>query len=385
MYQVSGCESRVCLNSNHVSRNPEHKSILRRQPFGLPFFRNFGAINSWQMLNYLKINSESEVPKYKQVVDLFISDIEAGIFKHGQRIPSINETSEELLLSRDTVEKAYVYMKKHGIVSSVRGKGYYINRTNVGKKLNICLIFNKLSNYKRSIYHSFVKTLGTRASVDVFIYNYDLDEFEAIIDKNLNSYDYFVILPHVSNENANISDVIKKIPREKVLIVDRFLEELKDYPVVYQEYDKDIQTALTCGLDLLQKYRQLNLVFPQTEYYPPYIIHGFRIFCQVNNFRYTIIGHFDENDIRKDEAYIIVSDDDLYDFIRKIKLKNWILGKDCGVVAYNENQVKELLCDGITTISTNHEEIGQLAAEMILSQKFERIKSPFRFIRRNSL
>ena len=60
------------------------------------------------MLNNLKIDSESEIPKYKQVVDLFISDIEAGIFKQGQRIPSINEMSEELFLSRDTVEKAYV-------------------------------------------------------------------------------------------------------------------------------------------------------------------------------------------------------------------------------------------------------------------------------------
>lgn len=337
------------------------------------------------MLNYLKINSESEVPKYKQVVDLFISDIEAGIFKQGQRIPSINETSEELLISRDTVEKAYVYMKKHGIVSSVRGKGYYISRTNVNKKLKICLIFNKLSNYKRSIYYSFVKTVGAKASVDVFIYNYDLDEFEAIIDKNLNSYDYFVILPQVRNENANISEVIKKIPQEKVLIIDRFLEELKDYPVVYQEFDKDIQTALSCGLDLLKKYNQLNLVFPQSEYYPPYIVRGFSIFCKVHGFEHSIIDRIEEAEIRKGQAYIIVSDDDLYAFIKKVRQKNWTLGKDCGVVAYNENQVKELLCDGITTISTNHEEIGQLAAEMILSRKFERIKSPFQFIRRNSL
>lgn len=337
------------------------------------------------MLNYLKIDSESEIPKYKQVVDLFISDIEAGIFKQGQRIPSINETSEELLLSRDTVEKAYVYMKKKGIVLAVRGKGYYINRVNVSKKLKICMIFNKLSNYKRSIYYSFVKTMGTKASVDVFIYNYDLDEFEAIVNKNLNGYDYFVILPHVRNENANISEVIKKIPREKVLIVDRFLEELKDYPVVYQEYDKDIQSALTCGIDLLRKYSRLNLVFPQAEYYPPYIVRGFRIFCQVHGFDNEVIDRMEDSEINAGEAYIIVSDDDLYAFIRRIKQKSWTLGKDCGVVAYNENQVKEILCEGITTISTSHEEIGQLAAQMILTQKFERIKSPFQFIRRNSL
>ncbi|MDP3644942.1 MAG: GntR family transcriptional regulator [Bacteroidota bacterium] len=337
------------------------------------------------MLKNLKIDSESEVPKYKQVVDLFISDIEAGIFRQGQRIPSINETSEELLLSRDTVEKAYVYMKKKGILSAVRGKGYYINQVNVSKKLKICLIFNKLSNYKRSIYYSFVKTMGAKASVDVHIYNYDLDEFEAIVNNSLNHYDYFVILPHFRNENAGISEVIKKIPREKVLIVDRFLEELKDYPLVYQEYDKDIQSALDCGIDLLRKYSRLNLVFPQAEYYPPYIVRGFRIFCQIHGFDCTIIDGMEDTEISRGEAYIIVSDDDLYAFIRKIKQKNWTLGKDCGVVAYNENQVKEILCDGITTISTNHEEIGQLAARMILTQKFERIKSPFQFIRRNSL
>ena len=227
--------------------------------------------------------------------------------------------------------------------------------------------------------------MGTKASVDVFIYNYDLDEFETIVNNNLNNYDYFVILPHFRNENADISIVIKKIPPEKVLIVDRFLEELKDYPVVYQEYDQDIQSALACGIDLLRKYSRLNLVFPQAEYYPPYIVRGFRIFCQIHGFDNTIIDRMEDTEICKGEAYIIVSDDDLYAFIRRIKLKNWILGKDCGVVAYNENQIKEILCDGITTISTNHEEIGHLAAQMILTRKFERIKSPFQFIRRNSL
>lgn len=337
------------------------------------------------MLKSIKINSESEIPKYKQVVDLFVSDIEAGIFKQGQRIPSINETSEELLLSRDTVEKAYVYMKKKGILLSVRGKGYYINQVKVGKKLKIYLLFNKLSNYKRSIYYAFVNTMGHKASIDVGIYNYDYEEFSALINNNLNNYDYFVILPHFRNENAPVIETIKNIPKEKVLIVDRFLEELKDYPVVYQQYDQDIQSALHCGLDLLQKYSRLNLVFPKAEFYPPYIVRGFRIFCQVHGFDFNIIDRMEDAVLHKGEAYIIVSDEDLYTFIRRIKQMNWNLGKDCGVVAYNENQVKEILCDGITTISTNHEEIGHLAAQMILTGKFERIKSPFKFIRRNSL
>ena len=337
------------------------------------------------MSEYLRINHQSEVPKYKQVVDLVISDIESGIFKQGQRIPSINETSEDLLLSRDTVEKAYVYLKKKGILSSVRGKGYYVNQTNVSRRLKVALIFNKLSNYKRSLYYSFIETLGSKASVDVFIYNYDLEQFSQIIDNHINNYDYYVILPHFKNENADVAGVIKKIPRNKVLLVDRNLASLNDYPIVYQEYEKDIVTALGEGAGLIKKYKKINLVFPLNQYYSKYIMRGFRIFCQVNELPYAVIDQLCESDVKKGEAYVIVSDDDLYRFIKICRQLDWKIGRDVGIVAYNDNPVKEILENGITTITTNHDEIGRTAAEMILTRDFRRIKSPFEFIKRKSL
>jgi len=337
------------------------------------------------MKDFLRINPESEVPKYRQVVDMIISDIESGIFKQGARVPSINETSEELLLSRDTVEKAYVYLKNKGILSSVRGKGYYVSQTNVRKILKVALIFNKLSNYKRSIYYSFKETLGNKANVDVFIYNYDLDEFETIIDNHVTSYDYYVILPHFKNESADVARVIRKIPQEKVLLVDRNLETLKDYPIVYQEYEKDIQVALSCGLNLIRKYKKINLFFPTAQFYPTYIERGFRIFCQVNAVPFDVFYEFTEGKVKEGECYVTVSDDDLYDLIKTARKYGWKTGKQIGVVAYNENQVKEILEEGITTISTNHDEIGRLAAQMILKKDFRRVKSPFAFIQRNSL
>lgn len=333
----------------------------------------------------LRINHDSSIPKYKQVVNLILSDIEAGIFKNGQRIPSINETSEELLLSRDTVEKAYVYLKENGVLSSVRGKGYYVNKTNIQQKFKIALIINKLSNYKRNIYYSLSENMGSKANVDVFIYNYNIEQFDEIISNQLSNYDYFVILPHFKNDNADIESVIRKIPREKVLLVDRNLEPLKDYPVVYQEYEKDIQSALNQGLDLIKKYNKINLVFPVNEYYSKNIVRGFQIFCQINGLQFSIIDQLTEDLVQKGEAFVLISDNDLYRFIKISKSKNWKLGKDVGVVAYNDTVVKELLEDGITTISTNHSEIGRIAAQMILQKDFKRIKSPFEFVKRNSL
>lgn len=333
----------------------------------------------------LRINHDSGIPKYKQVVNLLVSDIESGIFKKGQRIPSINETSEELLLSRDTVEKAYVYLRKKGVLSSVRGKGYYVNQINVHKKIKVALILNKLSNYKRSIYYSFSETLGSKGSVDVFIYNYSIEQFEEIVNNQITNYDYFVILPHFKDEDPDIDRIIKKLPQSKVLLVDRNMESLKDYPLVYQEYEKDIQSALKMGIDLIRKYTKINLVFPANQYYSRYIVRGFQIFCQVNNLAFSVIDQLEESEIKEHEAFVIISDDDLYRFIKITRLKGWKLGNEVGVVAYNNNPVKELLEDGITTISTNHDEIGRTAAEMILSNDFKRIKSPFEFIHRNSL
>ncbi len=333
----------------------------------------------------LRINHQSEIPKYKQVVDLIISDIESGIFKQGQRVPSINETSEELLLSRDTVEKAYVFLKKKGILSAVRGKGYYVNQTNVYKKLKVALILNKLSNYKRNLYYSFAETLGNKATVDVFIYNYDLAQFEEIIDNHISNYDYYVILPHFKSESEEVIDAIKKIPREKVLLIDRNLQALSNYPIVYQEYEKDIQNALESGIQFIKKYKKIHLVYPQNQYYPKYIVRGFQIFCQINELAFSVIDQLCEEVVRKEEAFVLISDDDLYRFIKIIKNKNWKLGKDVGVVAYNDNPVKEILEDGITTISTDHDAIGRRAAEMILTKDFGRVKSPFEFIRRKSL
>lgn len=333
----------------------------------------------------LRIDHDSGIPKYMQVVEMLVSDIEAGIFKVGQRIPSINETSEDLLISRDTVEKAYVHLRKKGILASVRGKGYYVNQINVHKKIKAALILNKLSNYKRSIYYSLSETLGSKASVDVFIYNYSIEQFEEIVTNQLAHYDYFVILPHFKDDEATGISIIKKIPKKKVLLVDRNLEALKDYPVVYQEYEKDIQTALETGITLIRKYKKVNLVFPLNQYYSRNIARGFQIFCQVNNMPFSIIDLLQESDVKRDEAYVLVSDDDLYRFIKICRNKEWKPGKDVGLVAYNDNPVKELLEDGITTISTNHDAIGRFAAQMILTGDFKRIKSPFEFIQRNSL
>lgn len=335
---------------------------------------------------YPDVLENSQTPKYEQIIKLIVSDIKAGIYHMGERIPSINELSEEYLVSRDTVEKAYKKLRARGIIKSVPGKGFYVCNTSVSNFLKICLIFNKLSNYKKETYDAFVKTLEDAAMVDLHVYNYNVKLFDRIISSNLNDYDYFVIVPHFHPGSMGVEQIVRKIPKKKVIIIDKKINILfNDYPTVYQDFKQDIIDALTEGKNSLQKYHQLNLVYPLRRFFSKEIAMGFTQFCKTYNYKYKIIDRIENEEIMPWHAYIIISDEDLVYFIEKTSKLGYEAGKDVGIISYNETPVKQVLAGGITTISTNHEKIGEFAAEMILKNRPGKVKIPFSFIKRKSL
>ena len=124
-------------------------------------------------LTEIRVDQESRIPKYRQIVNSIIADIERGVLTVGQRVPSINEISEEYYLSRDTVEKAYNVLKEKKIIISAKGKGYYVARNVLPSKDQVLFLLNKLSSYKLRIFNSFVNSMGQNAQVDLTIYHCD--------------------------------------------------------------------------------------------------------------------------------------------------------------------------------------------------------------------
>ena len=170
------------------------------------------------------------------------------------------------------------------------------------------------------------------------------------------------------------------------MIIDKKINQLIDeYPTVYQDFESDIFTALEEGLQLIKKYSKLILAFRRERFFSLEILNGFTGFCKVYNINYSVIDRIEDEQVNPGEAYVIISDEDLVHLIKKAKIKGYGLGNDIGVISYNENPMKEILENGITTISTNHHALGEMAAKMLLSKSKARIKIPFTFNRRNSL
>jgi DNA-binding transcriptional regulator YhcF (GntR family) len=341
----------------------------------------------------IKIDGESKVPKYRQIINALIDDIERGVLQVGQRVPSINEVSEEYYLSRDTVEKAYNYLKEKQIIVSSKGKGYYVARTVCPSRSNVLFLVNKLSSYKLQVYNSFVASLGDNVQVDLVVYHCDPRLFLSALQENSGCYDYYVVMPHFKdgdlnhqNTNAEILEALRKIPENKLILIDNYIPALnRNVAAVYQDFSLDIYESLQEGMEKLKRYKKLFLVFPnKTVYpYPLEIVKGFRKFCMTFNFDFELLDQVcPDMELGRDVAYIIVDETDLVTLLKQVRDEHLTPGVDVGIISYNDTPLKDLL--GITVISTDFDVMGETAAYMILKKKKEVVKNVFSFIDRNS-
>jgi len=333
-----------------------------------------------------EINAGRRTPKYQQIINSVTKAIREGRYKVGDRICSINELSSECSLSRDTVQRAYDLLEQQQIIEAVKGKGFYINRTDAMMCYRVLLIFNKISNYKKIIYDSFVQALGKKGAVDLRIHHSDSRVLKDILANEGSNYDYYIIMPHFYDQTAQAQEIIAEIPREKLIILDKDLAfDNWRCRGVFQDFENDIRNALITGIQALSKYRKLIYVQPATPH-PDEIRNGFRRFCHEYNFPCEIIEELTlDHQISKGETYIVIEEQDLATLIKICRAKNLTVGKDIGIISYNDTPLKKLLLNGITVISTDHQKMGTTAAQMILEQRNDRIKIPFHLILRNSL
>jgi DNA-binding transcriptional regulator YhcF (GntR family) len=346
------------------------------------------------MIKFITIDEESRVPKYQQIVDSIIFNVSNGNLKIDQKIPSINILSEEFYMSRDTVEKAYNILKDRKVISSIKGKGYYITRTKLISKINILFLFNKLSSYKMATYNAFVNGIGANSHTDLHIYHCDETLFLNLLDKYKGAYDYYVIMPHFKTDSLKhisytdeVVKAIRNLPKEKLVIMDNIKLGMDGEIVeVYQDFENDIYEALSQGIEKIAHYEKLILIYPENAVYPypRRILIGFKKFCIENSLNFEIHNHvYADMILKKGDLFITIEESDLVNLVKQIRDDELVLGKDIGVISYNDTPLKELL--GITVISTDFKVMGETAARMILNGEKGKIKVPFNFIDRNSI
>lgn len=332
----------------------------------------------------IRINSRIAIPKYEQLVNEILRNIKTGRLKLGDKLPSINEICNNIDIARDTVVIAYNELKSRGIISPRHGKGFYVASTSVHNKLKIFLLFDVMNGYKEVLYRSFVKNLGKDFQVDIFFHYYNLKVFSQLIKDNADRYGYYVIMPHF---NEDVSGLIKKIPADKLLIIDKdLINHNENYAAVYQEFYKDIYSSLEKALKLLKKYKHFKFISNNNfQFIPAGMEKGFIKFCKDKGLDYSVNSNVRSSRPSHGDAYLVVSDQDLIELLNISIRNSWKPGKDIGIVSYDDTPLKEILAGGVSVISTDFNAMGKTAAGIIKDNLTCRIENPCRFIARKSL
>ncbi|MCJ8209266.1 GntR family transcriptional regulator [Mucilaginibacter sp. RS28] len=346
-------------------------------------------MKSESFFDFVVVDEYAATPKYLQLSNSILNAIEAEKLTKNFLLPSINELSYQLDISRDTAEKSYRYLKEIGVISSVPGKGYFITNVNFRQKLKIFLLFNKLSAHKKIVYDTFVSTLGEDAAVDFYIYNNDFKLFKKLLLNRRDDYSHYVIIPHIASADENeqnVIDLLNNIPKDKLILLDKRVPGLKGgYGAVYENFEKDIYNALDHARSHLSSYHTIKLIFPAKSYYPVEIIKGFQLFCRQYAFNHEVLNDIKSAPINKGEVFINLMEDDLVTLLERLTTMNFKVGEDVGVISYNETPLKKILLNGITTVSTDFKFMGSTAAELILSNSRQQVENPFYYIQRASL
>lgn len=332
-------------------------------------------------MNIISIQNNIGLPKYKQIILSIEKAIEEEKLIKGDRLPSVNKVCLAFSLSRDTVLLGYDELKKRGIIYAIPGKGYYVKSVEISIKQKVFLLFDELNSFKEDIYNSFLKHIGKNVQVDIFFHHFNVPVFQKLINDSNGNYTKYILMP------TNLKDIaqsVKTLPVGEVIILDQTNPDLKMYPAIYQNHEKDIFEGLFKGKSRLSKYEKLILIFPGFRE-PLGMKIGFEAFCTKHDFGYEIITEFTDREIAPGDLYIIPNDRDLVRVIEKARDQNLKLGTDLGIISYNETPLKKVVASGITTISTHFETMGKILADMVLKGSKEQIENKSSLTMRNSL
>jgi hypothetical protein len=136
---------------------------------------------------------------------------------------------------------------------------------------------------------------------------------------------------------------------------------------------------------IFKKYKSLNLVLTEEEYFDSELITGFREFCELNAFDFQVLDGLQDEVVEEGHVYLTMDDADLVAAIKSAQSQKFELGKQIGLISLNDSCYKEILAGGISIISTQPNQMGQLASQIIKEGKRQNNSMPMEMILRKSL
>jgi DNA-binding transcriptional regulator YhcF (GntR family) len=325
-----------------------------------------------------KFDESSSQTKLQQLIHAVTEAIHLGILKDGDFLPSVNQLNRDSGISRDTIFKAYSILKQRSIISSTPTKGYFVS----SEAYKVFILLDDFSAFKEQLYKSIRSSLPDTYTVDLLFHHYNQEVFNQLILNSIGRYSMYVVM---NIDNKKVEDVLRKIDQKKLLILDMGYDPNSLIASLTQNFNEAVYRCLNSGVELIRKYEEFILIFPQNTPHPAETISAFDQFCTDQEIKHNILENIDDREVQPGQVYLVIKDSDLVKIVKDCKKNNYRIGKDVGIISYNDTPMKEIVGSGITVISTDFVRMGKECANFILNKEFVNEVIPSQLIIRSSL
>lgn len=325
------------------------------------------------------------VHKYDQIISYVEDGINSGEIKLYSKLPSIKALQIKFNLSRSSVFQALESLKSRGIIESEPAVGYFVVNTQIRVRKKVLLIFSVMNLFKKELYETILKNLDKDVIVDMDFHYGKWTRLVRIIEQSKLNYNYIVVMP---GPMSGLSEILDHC-RGTVLLLDHFNEDIAlKYSSVGQNFKMDTYNALVELQPRIQKYKSIVL-FQADPIEPIDRFYGVEQFASEFGYQAQLQSDMDSLVIKPGTLYLIPNDNELVLFVRKMHNSELELTKDYGLISFNECALKEVLERGVTTITTDFQQMGVTLAGMInescQENRLRREPNPWHVIIRDSI
>ena len=328
------------------------------------------------------IGTSKSVTKQHKIMRGIMNCIESGHYGLGDILPSVNELSNNVGCARETVVKVYADLKNRGIIKSKQGVGFFVASNNMALKQSVALVLYGFQTFQQDFYNTFRKALGEDYQLDIFFHHNNLLIYESILDSIHGKYGMYVVAP-IQDEKAQ--DLLHDFNNDRLLIIDRYQYINDQVSRVTQEFEQSLLRVFEELTEKINKYKKVILYYRDDADYPKGIYDAAIKYMSQQKINMEVYNEFEVDHLRESVLFFTIGDRDLWAILKEGKAKGLTPGEDFGVLSHNDSPVKEIIQDGITTFSTDFNQMAIHAADFIKNKKYVNKIVPSKLIIRKSI
>ena len=337
---------------------------------------------------FVKVNMNNAKPLYLQIKEFFLSEIEKGTYKIGDKIQGEEEISSQLKVSTGIVRKAILELVDEGILIRRPRLG-----TSVAKLPSETFIKQKtktigvvFTNFQGQYMSNVLDGINLRSSQDdyhliVCNSNHSPQNESKYIDELIErNVDGVIVFPTaVPRAGRPLTSHYKKLNRLNIpfVLIDRYFPSYKTDCVVYNDYNATkeiVKNAINLGhkkIGMISREIYASTAIDRKKGYKDALLESgidYNPNIVVNHEKYSMPSIIDIFINEKVTCIFTLTDHFAFNLILALKKRNYSIPKDFSIISFGINEGTELLDPPIYGVVMHSTLMGKRAAEILINK-----------------